>query len=93
MEGVDQLIASQYLAALIIGFVNSAPIQPVVAIERTIFYRYWLTTSHSQTLGNLRVALPTPKSSHFLFSSDLQRSNRHIVMSRLKLSEVQLCCQ
>ena len=36
---VLQVAASQYLAALIIGFVNSATIQPVIAIERTVFHR------------------------------------------------------
>lgn len=34
-----QVAASQYLAALIIGFVNSATVQPVIAIERTVFHR------------------------------------------------------
>jgi hypothetical protein len=37
--GVLQVAASQYLSALIIGFVNSATIQPVIAIERTVFHR------------------------------------------------------
>lgn len=37
--GVLQVAASQYLAALIIGFVNSATVQPVIAIERTVFHR------------------------------------------------------
>ena len=34
-----RIIASQYLAALILGFANSATIQPVIAIERPVFYR------------------------------------------------------
>jgi len=38
-SGVLQLAAGQYLAALIIGFVNSATIQPVIVIERNVLHR------------------------------------------------------
>ena len=38
-QDVLQIIASQYLAALILGFANSATVQPVIAIERPVFYR------------------------------------------------------
>ena len=37
--GVLQVAASQYVAALTIGFVNSATVQPVIAIEQTVFHR------------------------------------------------------
>ena len=37
--GILQLIASQYLAALIVGFVNSATVQPILALERPVMYR------------------------------------------------------
>ena len=38
-QQVLQIIASQFLAALIMGFSNSATIQPVAALERPVFYR------------------------------------------------------
>lgn len=38
-QDVLKIIASQYLAALILGFANSATVQPVIAIERPVFYR------------------------------------------------------
>ncbi len=38
-KDVLRIIASQYLAALILGFANSATIQPVIAVERPVFYR------------------------------------------------------
>ena len=44
--GVLQVAASQYLAALIIGFVNSATVQPVIAIERTVFHREKAAGTH-----------------------------------------------
>ena len=34
-----RIIASQYLANLILGFTNAATVQPVIAIERPVFYR------------------------------------------------------
>ncbi len=34
-----RVIASQYLAVLILGFANSATIQSVIAIERPVMYR------------------------------------------------------
>lgn len=34
-----RIIASQYLAVLILGFANSATIQSVIAIERPVMYR------------------------------------------------------
>ena len=33
------MAASQYVAALIIGFFNAATVQPVIAIERAVFHR------------------------------------------------------
>ncbi len=36
---VLRIIASQYLAVLILGFANSATIQSVIAIERPVMYR------------------------------------------------------
>ena len=38
-KDVLRIIASQYLATLILGFANSATIQPVIAVERPVFYR------------------------------------------------------
>ena len=38
-EDVLRIIASQYLACLILGFTNAATVQPVIAIERPVFYR------------------------------------------------------
>ena len=38
-EDVTRIIASQYLASLILGFTNAATVQPVIAIERPVFYR------------------------------------------------------
>src|SRR4051794_17506636 len=38
-QGVLRIIASQYLAALILGFANSATVQPVIAVERPVMYR------------------------------------------------------
>jgi len=38
-KAILRIIASQYWAAIIVGFVNSATIQPITAIERPVFYR------------------------------------------------------
>jgi len=51
---VLRIIASQYLAALILGFANSATIQPVIAVERPVFYREKAAGAHSVTLPALQ---------------------------------------
>lgn len=38
-QDVLNSMGSMYAAVLFIGFQNSASVQPVVAVERTVFYR------------------------------------------------------
>lgn len=38
-EGVLIIAVAVYLAAVLIGFTNAATVQPVVAVERPVFYR------------------------------------------------------
>ncbi|KAK9806328.1 hypothetical protein WJX72_010375 [[Myrmecia] bisecta] len=38
-QEVNQIVASQFLAIIFIGFTNAATVQPVVAVERIVYYR------------------------------------------------------
>lgn len=57
---VLQIIASQFLAALILGFTNSATIQPVATLERPVFYRERAAGAapFAETILNYKNCLP-----------------------------------
>ena len=59
-QGVDRIVALQYVAVIMLGFNNAFTILPVLAVERGVFYReraagYYSTLAYGLAQGDVEI--------------------------------------
>ena len=59
-QGVDRIVALQYVAVIMLGFNNAFTILPVLAIERGVFYReraagYYASLAYGLAQGDVEI--------------------------------------